>query len=170
MTIQWSLVLFTVLSGCGAGLFARTAPDEFRGGAAPKVRLPACAVAVALLVVGGIASATHLSHVDRRWRCWLILWRASSWKLCCGLLVACIAVYALLVKREVSSGAAKQLAATGIAAGRYCSPAACRTMTTAAPGLEQLSRVPAGPLWERRWRQVRRCTWRCGGARLTRAT
>ena len=65
MTIQWSLVLFTVLSGCGAGLFACTALDEFRGGAASKVRLPACAVAVALLVVGGIASATHLSHVDR---------------------------------------------------------------------------------------------------------
>ena len=52
MTIQWSLVLFTVLSGCGAGLFACTALDEFRGGAASKVRLPACAVAVALLVVG----------------------------------------------------------------------------------------------------------------------
>ena len=51
MTIQWSLVLFTVLSGCGAGLFACTALDEFRGGAASKVRLPACAVAVALLVV-----------------------------------------------------------------------------------------------------------------------
>ena len=50
MTIQWSLVLFTVLSGCGAGLFACTALDEFRGGAASKVRLPACAVAVALLV------------------------------------------------------------------------------------------------------------------------
>ena len=61
MTIQWSLVLFTVLSGCGAGLFACTALDEFRGGAASKVRLPACAVAVALLVVGWMSKT--LVHV-----------------------------------------------------------------------------------------------------------
>ena len=95
MTIQWSLVLFTVLSGCGAGLFACTALDEFRGGAASKVRLPACAVAVALLVVGGI-------------------WFRPSCEMACNLLAVCIAVYALLVKREASSGARKALAATGI--------------------------------------------------------
>ena len=108
MTIQWSLVLFTVLSGCGAGLFACTALDEFRGGAASKVRLPACAVAVALLVVGGIASATHLSHVDRMMA---VLAHPTAGifleALLLGLLAVCIAVYALLVKR-------KALAATGI--------------------------------------------------------
>ncbi|WP_270297928.1 DmsC/YnfH family molybdoenzyme membrane anchor subunit [Eggerthella sinensis] len=64
MTIQWSLVLFTVLAGCGAWLFACVAIDEFRGAAA-KVRVPASVAAVVLLAVGGIASATHLSHVDR---------------------------------------------------------------------------------------------------------
>ena len=115
MTIQWSLVLFTVLSGCGAGLFACTALDEFRGGAASKVRLPACAVAVALLVVGGIASATHLSHVDRMMA---VLAHPTAGifleALLLGLLAVCIAVYALLVKREASSGARKALAATGI--------------------------------------------------------
>ena len=78
MTIQWSLVLFTVLSGCGAGLFACTALDEFRGGAASKVRLPACAVAVALLVACLAPSVT-------------------AWVACCcavvvALLAACLAV------------------------------------------------------------------------------
>ena len=106
MTIQWSLVLFTVLSGCGAGLFACTALDEFRGGAASKVRLPACAVAVALLVVGGIDRIMAvLSHPTAG-----IFLEA----LLLGLLAVCIAVYALLVKREASSGARKALAATGI--------------------------------------------------------
>ena len=70
MTIQWSLVLFTVLSGCGAGLFACTALDEFRGGAASKVRLPACAVAVALLVVGGILTLLGAAGLI-----WLKLWQ-----------------------------------------------------------------------------------------------
>ena len=102
MTIQWSLVLFTVLSGCGAGLFACTALDEFRGGAASKVRLPACAVAVALLVVGGIASATHLSHVDRMMA---VLAHPTAGifleALLLGLLAVCIAVYALLAKDAV---------------------------------------------------------------------
>ena len=99
MTIQWSLVLFTVLSGCGAGLFACTALDEFRGGAASKVRLP----------------ATHLSHVDRMMA---VLAHPTAGifleALLLGLLAVCIAVYALLVKREASSGARKALAATGI--------------------------------------------------------
>lgn len=115
MTIQWSLVLFTVLSGCGAWLFACTAADEFRGGAAKRVRIPACIGAIALLVVGGIASATHLSHVDRMMA---VLAHPTAGifleALLLGLLAVCIAAYALLVKREASPTARKALAATGI--------------------------------------------------------
>ena len=115
MTIQWSLVLFTVLSGCGAGLFACTAIDEFRGGAAARVRIPACAVAVVLLMVGGIASATHLSHVDR---IMAVLAHPTAGifleALLLGLLAACIVVYAVLVKRDASAAARKALAAIGV--------------------------------------------------------
>lgn len=116
MTIQWSLVLFTVLSGCGAWLFACTALDEFRGGAAAKARIPACAASVALLVVGGVASATHLSHVDR---IMAVLAHPTAGifleALLLGLLAVCIVVYAVLVKREASATARKALAAVGIA-------------------------------------------------------
>ena len=70
---------------------------------------------MALLVVGGIASATHLSHVDRMMA---VLAHPTAGifleALLLGLLAVCIAVYALLVKREASSGARKALAATGI--------------------------------------------------------
>ncbi len=115
MAIQWSLVLFTVLSGCGAWLFACTAADEFRGGAAAKVRMPACIAALVLLIVGGIASATHLSHVDR---IMAVLAHPTAGifleALLLGLLAACIAVYAVLVKRGAASSARKVLAGAGI--------------------------------------------------------
>lgn len=115
MTIQWSLVLFTVLSGCGAWLFACTAADEFRGGAAARVRIPACVTAVVLLVVGGIASATHLSHVDRMMA---VLAHPTAGifleALLLGLLAVCIVAYAVLVKREAPAPARKVLAVIGI--------------------------------------------------------
>lgn len=115
MTIQWSLVLFTVLSGCGAWLFACTALDEFRGSAAARVRVPACIIAVVLLVVGGIASATHLSHVDR---IMAVLAHPTVGifleALLLGLLAVCIVAYAVLVKREAPASARKVLAVVGI--------------------------------------------------------
>ena len=114
MTIQWSLVLFTVLAGCGAWLFACVAIDEFRGAAA-KVRVPASVAAVVLLAVGGIASATHLSHVDRMMAALAhpapgIFLEA----LLLGLLAVCAIVYAVLVARRAGAGARKAVAVAGI--------------------------------------------------------
>ena len=63
MEIQWSLVLFTALSGAGAWLVACAGIDAFRG-LAKKAAFPAIVAGIALIVVGGIASATHLSHVE----------------------------------------------------------------------------------------------------------
>ena len=114
MTIQWSLVLFTVLAGCGAWLFACVAIDEFRGAAA-KVRVPASVAAVVLLAVGGIASATHLSHVDRMMAALAhpapgIFLEA----LLLGLLAVCAIVYAVLVARRAGAGVRKAVAVAGI--------------------------------------------------------
>lgn len=64
MEIQWSLVLFTVVSGAGAWLFAAS----MIGALAKKGELPTKAesiVSFVLLAVGGCLSVTHLKHVDR---------------------------------------------------------------------------------------------------------
>lgn len=64
MEAQWSLVLFTVISGAGAWLFA----TSMAGALAKKNALPTkveTIVSIVLLAVGGIASVTHLKHIDR---------------------------------------------------------------------------------------------------------
>ena len=64
MTIQWSLVLFTALTGIGGWTFVCVTADEFLG-RAKAAAFPAAVVAFALSAVGGLASVTHLSHPDR---------------------------------------------------------------------------------------------------------
>ena len=64
MEAQWSLVLFTVISGAGAWLFA----TSMMGALAKKSPLPTkveTIAAIVLLAVGGVASVTHLKHIDR---------------------------------------------------------------------------------------------------------
>ena len=64
METQWSLVLFTVISGIGAWSFATSMLQAL----ANKGKLPSkveTIVSMVLLIVGGIVSATHLKHVDR---------------------------------------------------------------------------------------------------------
>ena len=64
MDIQWSLVLFTAIASCGAWVSVGVAVDEMVGLSKSTNGL-ASIVAVALAVVGGLASVTHLSHPDR---------------------------------------------------------------------------------------------------------
>lgn len=63
MEIAWSLVLFTALTGCGGWLLASVAIDEFAQ-KAPRADFPSAVCALALLVVGGLASVTHLAHPE----------------------------------------------------------------------------------------------------------
>lgn len=63
MEIAWSLVLFTALTGCGGWLLASVAIDEFAQ-KTPKADFPSAVCALALLVVGGLASVTHLAHPE----------------------------------------------------------------------------------------------------------
>lgn len=64
MEIQWALVLFTVVSGAGAWLFAYAMLEQLlKKDAAPgKVET---IVSFVLVAVGGCLSVAHLSHVDR---------------------------------------------------------------------------------------------------------
>lgn len=61
MEIQWPLVLFTLLSGTGGALAAFAGADAIAKKDSALLR-PSCAVAIVLLIVGGICSAAHLAH------------------------------------------------------------------------------------------------------------
>ncbi|MEG2532694.1 MAG: DmsC/YnfH family molybdoenzyme membrane anchor subunit [Gordonibacter sp.] len=64
MEIQWALVLFTVVSGAGAWLFAFSMLSSlFKKDEAPSKM--ETIVAFVLVAVGGCMSVMHLSHVDR---------------------------------------------------------------------------------------------------------
>ena len=64
MEIQWSLVLFTVLTGGAGWALGCVAVDEFTQKTKNDTNFIAAIVAIALAAVGGIASVTHLSHPE----------------------------------------------------------------------------------------------------------
>jgi anaerobic dimethyl sulfoxide reductase subunit C (anchor subunit) len=67
MEIQWTLVLFTMLSGTGAGLFLfAVLGHQFIKDRIDNTTLTIASVAaLVLLVAGGIASVFHLHHAER---------------------------------------------------------------------------------------------------------
>lgn len=64
MAIQWSLVLFTALTGAAGWMLACIAIAEFKG-LCQKSTFATTLVALIMMVVGGCASVTHLSHPER---------------------------------------------------------------------------------------------------------
>lgn len=117
MSIQWSLVLFTAISGCGAWLFVCTALGELRGEIA-KMQLLTSIAAVVLMAVGGLLSATHLSHVDR---IFAVLTHPAPGifleALLLGIMALVVIIFAVMVKRENTALARKVLAAIGLVLG-----------------------------------------------------
>lgn len=114
MEIQWSLVLFTALSGMGAWMFVCVGIDEFRG-KATKVSFPASILAVVLLAIGGICSVMHLSHPERMLAA---LNHPTSGifmeALLLGLTAFVAIIYAILLKRNISATVRKVFSALGI--------------------------------------------------------
>ena len=64
MEIQWALVLFTVVSGAGAWLFAFSMLGSLLKKDAAPGKMETI-TAFVLVAVGGCMSVMHLSHVDR---------------------------------------------------------------------------------------------------------
>ena len=100
MEIQWSLVLFSAIASAGAWLFtAAMAQALLKKGEMPN--LLECIVAAALLGIGGVASVTHLSHVERIFEA---LNRPTSGifveAALIGILIALIVVYCILLVRK----------------------------------------------------------------------
>lgn len=117
MDIQWSLVLFTALTGTAGWMFACVAADEFVK-KAPKASAAATVVSFVLAVVGGLASVTHLSHPDRMLNA---LQHPTSGifveAALIGCFCVCVAVYFILLKRDASATARKAFAVLGAVFG-----------------------------------------------------
>lgn len=124
MEIQWSLVIFTALTGAAGWMAVCIAIDEFQK-KAQKASFMAAIVALVLAIVGGIASVTHLSHPENIMG---VFGHPTSGifteALLVGLFSVAIIVYALLKKREASEGAAKAMAVVAAIIGIVLSCAA----------------------------------------------
>lgn len=110
MAIQWSLVLFTALTGLAGWMFAAIAISEVKG-VMREIAFPAGLSALIVLLVGGCCSVTHLSHPERMMAA---LGHPTSGIFTEAVLVGVTAilaiVYLVLLKREVSAGARKVVA------------------------------------------------------------
>lgn len=111
MAIQWSLVIFTALTGTAGWMLACVAASEFAG-KLRKAAFPASVCALVLLVVGGLASVTHLSHPERMLEA---LGHPTSGIFTEAALVGVTSVFVIiflvLAKREGGEGARKGIAA-----------------------------------------------------------
>lgn len=119
MEIQWSLVLFTAISGAGAWMFAFIGLNEFLQKAKnSKALMAGCVISAVLLALGGLASVTHLSHVDHV--LWVLQHPAPGIfveALLIGIDAVLAIIFFLLVKREASATARKVVAVLAIAMG-----------------------------------------------------
>lgn len=117
MEIQWSLVLFTALTGMGGMLLFMIGLNALLG-KTEKGAFSGSVASIVLLVVGGLASVTHLSHPDRMLGA---LQHPTSGifteAVLVGLCVVCAAVFALMVKRSAAGGALKAVAVIGMVLG-----------------------------------------------------
>lgn len=111
MAIQWSLVIFTALTGAAGWMLACIAFNELRGNSR-KAHFTAALAAIVVLAVGGLASVTHLSHPENIMGA---LGHPTSGIFVEICLVAATGVfnlvYLILCKREVGAGALKAMAA-----------------------------------------------------------
>lgn len=115
MEIQWSLVIFTTLAGAGAWAYVAFCVCALRGLVRnDRTKALACWTVLAMLVVGGLASVTHLSHPDR---IMAVLAHPTmgifAEALFVGLLAIAVAAYLLAWKRGAGLGAQKAILAVG---------------------------------------------------------
>ena len=60
MSIEWSLVFFTLFAGLAAGVFTGIAISEWTGGAVKEIRFAGAILTLAALVVSGGSSVLSL--------------------------------------------------------------------------------------------------------------
>lgn len=117
MEIQWALVLFTVIAGAGAWLFAWSVLGHLCKKSPTPTKFEAI-VAFVLLVVGGFMSVLHLKHVDRILEALNhptsgIFIEAAM----IGVMCAIVAVYYILLMRGASEKALTIVGVLGMIVG-----------------------------------------------------
>lgn len=114
MEIQWSLVLFTTFVGLGCWCFVGVAIDTFLG-KAKEATMVASITSIAVLIIGGLSSVTHLSHPTRMTEA-LSVPTSSIFVEAAGvfILMAIVAVFLVLYVRKTSEIACKVFAVAGL--------------------------------------------------------
>lgn len=117
MEIQWALVLFTVVSGAGAWLFAWSMLGSLMKKSAAPTKVESI-VSFALLAIGGCLSVLHLKHVDRILEALNhptsgIFIEAAM----IGVMCAIVAVYFIMLVRGTSEKARNAVGVAGMLVG-----------------------------------------------------
>ena len=148
MTIQWSLVLFTLLTGTAGWAFACVAWDKLSSvnNNADKSAM-AAAVAAVVMLAGGCVSVTHLAHPEN---IMAALNRPSSGifveATLTGLALICMVVFIILAKRNSAEGAQKALGVIGAILGIVLSFAAGNSYVMAASATWSTPALPCAYL------------------------
>lgn len=114
MAIQWSLVFFAAFICWGAGTYLMTVVFHELFKAPDRIVRPAFALSAIAVIVGAIASMTHLGHLDRIFG---VLSNPASGifveGLSSALLVIIVAIYLVAASRNASAGALRAIAIIG---------------------------------------------------------
>lgn len=114
MEIQWSLVLFAAFICWGAGTYLATVAFYEAFGSPDQGVRPAFVFSGIAVVIGAVASMTHLGHLDRIFG---VLTNPSSGifveGLSSALLVLLVIVYLVAAARKASRGALRAVALVG---------------------------------------------------------
>lgn len=119
MSIQWPLVIFSLLAGCGGVTFAFVGVSELLG-TAKKARSVATIVALAMLVIGGCASVLHLAQPANIMAAAANVFSFSGISvelIMLGINVILCVAYLLVSLKGASESAAKGIAIVGILTG-----------------------------------------------------
>jgi len=119
MTIQWSLVLFSLLAGTGGCAFVYVAVSEFTNSGA-TARFTVTLVALILTLLGGCASVAHLALPQNMMAAVRNIGSFSGISIeliLIGIVALLMVVYMIIVKREVAATARKVVGVLGLIAG-----------------------------------------------------
>lgn len=119
MSIQWPLLVFSLLAGSGGALLAFTGVAEATG-VAKKTRNAAVACALVLLVVGGCASVVHLAQPANIMAAAANVFSFSGISvelIMLGVNVIVGVAYLIASRKEASSSVMRGIAVVGVIAG-----------------------------------------------------
>lgn len=115
MAIEWSLVLFSMLAGCGGCAFAYVAlGDLLKCG--KDARFKIAVVALVITIVGGFCSVTHLASPQN---VMAAVWNIGSFSgisvelILIGITCVLVIAYLVMVRKGVSEGATKIVGVIG---------------------------------------------------------